>query len=158
MNAYKQIQLAKPSDALRIAEMSRDLIESGLGWSWTPSRVARAINGKHSNVILTLDGNKLTGFAIMKYLNEEACLHLFAVHPNYRRKGIGTRMLKWLEETALISGNGVVYLETRLTNQEGREFYKSLGYKVIQHVPGYYRGRETAVYMAHDLWTKVPAA
>lgn len=66
-------------------------------------------------------------------------------------------MIKWLEKTALISGNGVVYLETRLTNQEGRKFYESLGYKVIQRIPGYYKGRETAVRMAHDLWSKVPA-
>ena len=76
-------------------------------------------------------------FAIMNYLNEEACLNLFGFHPNHRRKGVGTRMIKWLEETALISGNGVVYLETRLTNKESRKFYKSLGYKVIQRIPQY---------------------
>ena len=66
-------------------------------------------------------------------------------------------MIKWLEETALINGNGVVYLETRLTNKESRKFYKSLGYKVIQRIPGYYKGRETAIRMAHDLWDKVPS-
>jgi len=158
MNCNERIQLAKPSDALLIAEMSRDLIESGLGWSWTPSRVAKQIKGVHSNVILTLKENCAIGFAIMKYLNEEACLNLFGVHPNHRRKGVGTRMINWLEETALISGNGVVYLETRLTNKESRRFYKSLGYKVIQRIPRYYKGRETAIRMAHDLWIKVPTS
>lgn len=64
-------------------------------------------------------------------------------------------MIKWLEETALINGNGVVYLETRLKNHEARKFYKSLGYKVIQRIPGYYEGRETAVRMAHNLWADV---
>ena len=156
MNGNEHIQLAKPSDALLIAEMSRDLIESGLGWSWTPSRVAREIKGVNSNVILTLKENCVIGFAIMKYLNEEACLNLFGVHPNHRRKGVGTRMLKWLEETALTNGNGVVYLETRLANEASRKFYKSLGYKVIQRIPGYYNGRETAIRMAHDMWIKLP--
>jgi len=151
------IRLAKTSDALIIAEMSRDLIESGLGWSWTPSRVAGEIKELNSNVILALEGNDIIGFAVMTYLNEEAHLNLFGVHPGHRRKGVGTRMVKWLEKTALISGIGAVYLETRLTNQEGRKFYKTLGYKVIQRIPGYYRGRETAVRMAHDLWSKVPS-
>ena len=151
------IRLAKTSDALIIAEMSRDLIESGLGWSWTPSRVAGEINETNSNVILTLEGKYVIGFGVMKYLKEEAYLNLFGVHPDHRRKGVGTRMMKWLEKTALISGIGAVYLETRLTNQEGRNFYKSLGYKVIQRIPGYYMGRETAVRMAHDLWSKVPS-
>jgi ribosomal-protein-alanine N-acetyltransferase len=155
MICNEEIRLAKISDALRIAEMSRDLIESGLGWSWTPSRVVREINEQYSNVVVTLEGNDVIGFAVMKYLDGEACLNLFGVHPNHRRKGVGTRMIKWLEETALINGNGVVYLETRLKNHEARKFYKSLGYKVIQRIPGYYEGRETAVRMAHNLWSGV---
>jgi ribosomal-protein-alanine N-acetyltransferase len=38
-----QIRLARPSDAQAIAEMSRDLIEHGLGWRWTPSRIRAAL-------------------------------------------------------------------------------------------------------------------
>jgi len=155
MICSEEIRLAKICDALCIAEMSRDLIESGLGWSWTPSRVVREINEKHSNVVVTHERNDVIGFAVMRYLDGEACLNLFGVHPNHRQKGVGTRMIKWLEETALINGNGVVYLETRLRNHGAREFYKSLGYKVIQRIPGYYKGRETAVRMAHDLWSGV---
>ena len=155
MICNQQIRLAKTSDALLIAKMSRDLIESGLGWSWTPSRVSREIKATNSNVILSLEGNQVIGFAVMKYLDDEATLNLFGVHPKHRRKGVGTRMLKWLEQTALISGNGIVYLETRLTNTEGRKFYTSMGYKVIQRIPGYYKGRETALRMAHDLWSDV---
>ena len=152
------IRLAKISDALRIAEMSRDLIESGLGWSWTPSYVVREINKKNSNVVVMVEGNKVIGFAVMKYFDDEARLNLFGVHLKHRRRGVGTRMIKWLEETALINGNGVVYLEARLRNHGAREFYKFLGYKVIQRIPGYYEGRETAIRMAHDLWSGVSSA
>lgn len=153
MICSERIRLAKSGDAVRIAEMSRDIIELGLGWSWTPSRVTKEMNEKNSNVIVTLEGNEVIGFAVMKYLDGEARLNLFGVHPNHRRKGVGTRMIKWLEKTALINGNSVVYLEARLRNQGAREFYKGLGYKEIQHIPGYYKGRETAVRIAHDLWS-----
>ncbi len=147
------IRLANINDSSCIAEMSRDLIESGLGWSWTPSRVAREITEKCSNVIVTVEGDEILGFGVMKYSDCEARLNLFAVHPTYRRKGIGTRMIKWLEKTALIYGSSVVYLEMRLRNQAAREFYTSLGYEEIQRVPGYYKQRETALRMAHDLWS-----
>ena len=153
MITNEEIQLAKVSDALCIAEMSRDLIESGLGWSWTQPRVIKEILSEYSNVIVTREGIDIVGFAIMKYLESEARLNLFGVSQSHRRKGVGTRMVKWLEETALINGNGLVYLETRLKNQEARDFYKTLGYKVIQRIPGYYKGSETAVRMAHDLWS-----
>ncbi len=147
--------MANSNNAVFIAEMSRDLVESGFKWSWTPSAVIKEIKSKNSNVIVTLNENKVIGFAVMKYYDCEARLNLFAVHLNYRRKGIGSKMIKWLEETVLINGNDVVYLETRLGNEEAREFYKSLGYKVIQRIPGYYRRRETAIRMARDLCSNV---
>ncbi len=155
MICSEQIRLAAPPDALRIGEMSRDFIESGLGWSWTPARVLSAIDDEHSNVVAAYEGNEVIGFAIMQYLETEARLDLFGVHPGHRRKGVGTRIVRWLEQTALVNGNGVVYLETRLRNHEAREFYKALGYRVVQRLPGYYRGKETAIRMAHDLWAGV---
>lgn len=154
MISNDEIRLARPNDAVRIAEMSRSYIESGLGWSWTPVRVVREITSKSTNVIVAVDGTEVAGFAIMKYLNDEARLNLFAVHPKYRRRGIGTRMIKWLEKTALINGNRLVYLEVRQGNRAARKFYESLGYAVIQHIPGYYRGREAAIRMTHDLWPR----
>ncbi len=35
--------------------MSRDLIESGLGWSWGPERVARSIANKDTFTLLACD-------------------------------------------------------------------------------------------------------
>ena len=149
-----QIHLASVHDALRIAEMSRHTIESGLGWSWTPARVEREIRAQQSNVIIAVEGSEMVGFAIMSYADDEARLNLFAVHPHHRRKGIGTRMLQWLERTALVNGSGVVYLEARQNNLTARHFYEALGYRVVQHIPRYYKGREAAVRMAHDLWAE----
>src|SRR6185369_15763529 len=37
------VRLALPTDARGIAEMSREYIEHGLGWSWTRERVLKAI-------------------------------------------------------------------------------------------------------------------
>src|ERR1700722_2843442 len=34
------IRLARAADALAIADMSREYIEYGLGWSWTTARIA----------------------------------------------------------------------------------------------------------------------
>ena len=62
-----EIRVAKCVDAVFIAEMSRDIVESGLGWSWTPSHVIEEINSKNSNVIVTLKGNIVIGFAVMNY-------------------------------------------------------------------------------------------
>ncbi len=153
MICSEEIRLATFDDARCIAEMSKNLVESGLGWSWTSSRVAREIKAKNVNVIVAVKESIILGFAVMRYFDDEARLNLFAVHPKHRRKGIGGQMIQWLEEATLINGIGIVYLETRLSNEAARKFYESQGYEVVQRIPGYYRGREAAVRMAHDLWS-----
>ncbi|MEO8804526.1 MAG: GNAT family N-acetyltransferase [Burkholderiaceae bacterium] len=146
------LRLAHESDALRIAQMSRDQIERGLGWSWTTQRVLRSIADAETNVVVALAAGKLAGFAIMKYHDDEAHLLLLAVQPSARRQGIGAALVAWLEQAALTAGVGQVWLEARQGNVAARAFYRHLGYREIQVLPGYYQGREACVRIARDLW------
>src|SRR5258705_6236724 len=52
MSQLSTMALARASDAREIAEMSRDLIEEGLTWSWTPARVQHFIMGAESSVVV----------------------------------------------------------------------------------------------------------
>lgn len=152
------ISLASGDDALPIARMSRDLIERGLGWSWTPLRVRRSIEDANTNVVLASRGGVPIGFGIMKYHDDEAHLLLLAVQPAQGRQGIGAALVGWLEAAALIAGIGQVYLEARAANAAARSFYRRLGYGEIQMLPGYYRGLEASVRMAKDLWLEQAAS
>ncbi len=151
MNEYK-IRLAKIRDATQIGALSREIIEYELGWSWTPPRIARKIKSRNANVVVAAKREKVIGFAVRGYIKDEAHLDLFGVDPTYQRQGVGTKLIEWLEKTALVSGIGIIYLETRLTNATGRKFYQNLGYKNIQRIPRYYDGKETAIRLAKDLW------
>jgi [ribosomal protein S18]-alanine N-acetyltransferase len=146
------LRLAHETDALRIAQMSRDQIERGLGWSWTTQRVLRSIFDAETNVVVALVAGRLAGFAIMKYHDDEAHLLLLAVQPKARRQGIGAALVAWLEQSALAAGVGQVWLEARQSNAPARAFYRQLGYREIQVLPGYYQGREACVRIARDLW------
>lgn len=149
-----ELELARPSDASQIGTMSRDLIESGLSWSWKPARVARHIRSPDVVVLVARDQSQLVGFAIMEFFSDDAHLYLLGIKPSHQRMGIGRRLLNWLEESALTAGTPIVYLEVRATNRVARQFYRSLGYREITQVPGYYQGRESAVRIAQDLWSK----
>ena len=146
------LRLARETDALHIAQMSRDQIERGLGWSWTTQRVLRSIFDAETNVVVAWAAGKLRGFAIMKYHEDEAHLLLLAVQPGARRQGVGGALVAWLEQAALTAGVGQVWLEARQGNAAARAFYRQLGYREIQVLPGYYQGREACVRIARDLW------
>ncbi len=154
MRLPAQLELATAVDASRIAEMSRDHIETGLGWSWTSRRVMRSLRCRETAVLKASRDGRLSGFAIMHFGSTEAHLLLLAVRPRQRRGGVGRAMVRWLEESALTAGLGVVYLEVRASNIAAQRFYQRLGYRRIAYVPGYYSGREAAYRMASDLWAK----
>ena len=94
------IRFADRADALAIAEMSRDLIEKGLGWSWTKERVTRCLRHPDTNVVIAVRNADRAGFGIMKYGEEEAHLLLLAVRPAHARCGVGRRLVDWLEASA----------------------------------------------------------
>ena len=139
------------ADAMAVAEMSRDLIEAGLGWSWSQQRVTRAISDRETTVLTARHRGRLIGFGIMEFGEEKAHLSLLAVKFGYQRKGIGTHVFGWLKESALTAGIAAVKLELRATNVVGQQFYRSLGFEEAGWAVGYYRGRETALRMVLHL-------
>ena len=126
-----EIGLARAGDASRIALYSRDLIEHGLGWGWTPSRILRAMATKDINVAVAREADRPIGFGIMRYRDEEAHLLLLGVAADRQRRGIGSALMAWLERTALDAGIGVLRLEARKRNESARAFYRRLGYQEV---------------------------
>lgn len=144
-------RLARPTEAGTLAAMSRDLIEYGLTWRWTPMRVAASIQAANVNVLVACSRGKIAGFAIMRYGDDDAHLDLLAVAPSYRRAGVGRGLLQWLEKCAVVGGIFSVALEVRETNNGARLFYEHMGYHRLARFPGYYQGIEAALRMARDL-------
>ena len=163
------IRLAEPRDAQAIAAMSRDLIESGLGWKYDAARVLRAMRDRETLTVVACESAKtaapaargaVTGFAIMELGDERAHLVLLAVRPSHRRLGIGQRLLDWLLESARVAGMASLHLELRAGNDAARRFYRAMGFYETVLVPGYYRSgegrKEGALRMLRVLRTPGP--
>jgi ribosomal-protein-alanine N-acetyltransferase len=151
MSELVYLGLARNSDAREIAEMSRDLIEQGLSWSWTPARVQHFICGRESSVVVARREQRIAAFAIMHFGDEVAHLNLLAVAPEHRRQGLGRKLMEWLTATALDAGVFRINLELRDHNEPARQFYERLGFEQLGVVQGYYQGREAALRMSRQL-------
>lgn len=146
------VALARRDDVRAIALGSRDLVEHGLAWAWTPSRVLRSLRSTSALVVVArAGGDRLAGFAIMRYAADEAHLDLLAVVPERRGHGVGRRLVEWLEKPALVAGITTVELEVRAGNRGARAFYERLGYREVGRLAGYYQGRESAIRMRRAL-------
>ena len=155
------IRLAEASDAHGIAEMSRDFIESGLGWRYDATHIQRALRRRETAVLVASERPTYVardrqrqlpaGFAIMDFGDERAHLVLLAVQPAMRRRGIGRRLVDWLIESSLTAGMASVHLELRASNEAARRFYRALGFSETVLMPKYYNGREAAMRMIRIL-------
>ena len=145
------IRLATPRDAQAIALMSRDLVESGLGWKYDAARVLQAIREPDTLAPVACERGRIAGFALMEFGEERAHLVLLAVRPAERRRGIGRLLVEWLVASARVAGIASLHLELRAGNEAARGFYRALGFDETIVVPGYYRGREAALRMIRVL-------
>lgn len=151
MSQILTLGLAVPAEASIIARMSRDLIESGLCWSWTPPRVQRHIRDRDCSVVVARATHRLAGFAIMRFAQESAHLNLLAVQPEWQRQGCGRRLIEWLVASADVAGIRCINLELRSGNAVARRFYDRLGFQVAGERPRYYEGVESATTMSLNL-------
>lgn len=131
--------------------MSRLHIEYGLDWRWTPAKVKRNIKDKETMVLIASREGTIAGFAIMRFGDDQAHLFLLAVQPEYRRSGIGRSMMQWLEKSCRTAGIQAVRLEVRASNRVALRFYRSLGYRFLASVAGYYDRREAAAILGKSL-------
>jgi ribosomal protein S18 acetylase RimI-like enzyme len=151
MPALALVTLAQAADAREIAEMSRDLIEDGLAWAWTPARVVQFMASKDSSVIVTRRGGRIAAFALMHFGDDTAHLNLLAVAAAYRRQGLGRQLVEWLCASALEAGVGKINLELRANNLGAQAFYAALDFESQSIKQGYYQGREAALRMSRRL-------
>ena len=141
------LRLACLREAQAMAEMSRTLIEAGLGWRYTPARIADLIADADTVALVAHDAARVQGFAVMQFGHEHAHLVLLCVQPTQRQRGIGRRLTEWLLKTARVAGLESIRLELRADNTAALAFYRRLGFTETEAVPAYYDRRIPAQRM-----------
>ncbi len=145
------ITTAHTNDATTIARLSRNDIEYGLPWSWTPARITRCVADEQFNVVVARDADLLAGFGIMQYDDTGANLSLLGVNAARRRRSIGTRIVVWLVQVAINAGIFDVVVQLREHNTDAKAFYQRLAFEPIDRVEDYYRSGEAALVMCKQL-------
>lgn len=138
-------------EAQAMAEMSRDLVETGLGWRYTPVRMAALISDPDTVALVACEASHIRGFAVMRFGDEHAHLALLCVDSGRQRRGIGSRLTEWLVKSAQVAGIVSIELEVRADNLAALAFYRRLAFSETQLVPGYYSDQIAARRMVRAL-------
>ena len=76
----------------------------------------------------------IVGTAMSGFDGHRGWVYYVAVHPDHRRKGIGTELMQRVESALHASGCPKINLQIRADNAEVRSFYASMGYEVEERI------------------------
>lgn len=97
--------------------------------------------------VAEVDG-KVVGMVVVWLLVDEAHVATLATHPNYRRQGIGRRLLAHALRHMMPDGARSSFLEVRESNFAAQEMYRKFGYEATGRRRRYYRDNdEDAILM-----------
>ena len=94
---------------------------------------------RQGGAVVATAGKQMTGCALWKQEPGHLYVGRLAVLPEFRKAGIGGRLMEWVEEQAVRLGAPKVRLMVRVTLGAIREYYERKGYRVTgrgSH-PGY---------------------
>ncbi len=91
--------------------------------------------------------SRVVGYVIG--VRERGYCHIIsiAVHPAYRRKGIGSALLKKLIEIMEHKGLTSFLLEVRVSNTAAINLYRRFGFRIVRRIPSYYKDGEDCFVM-----------
>ncbi len=119
---------------------------------WSARFFLEEIRVSCAKFVLAEMAGRIVGYIIYWQLPKEVDIHNLAVHPAYRRRGIGHSLLSSAIDSAKGQGSNRVTLEVRKSNQAAQQLYHTLGFVERGVRKGYYSDDgEDALVMVLDL-------
>ena len=105
-------------------------------------------------------GGRLVGYGGFWHIEDKAHISNVAIHPEYRRKGLGKKLLAHLLELAVERRATKATLEVRPSNIAAQRLYGSFGFEVIAVKQDYYtdEGEDALIMWSEDIATALEIA
>lgn len=96
--------------------------------TWSLDSIEKELSNKFARYIVCKDGEKVIGFIGAWIIASEGQITNLAVHPDYRKKGIGKKLMESLISSLKNENCNAITLEVRESNTIAKNLYKSLGF------------------------------
>jgi ribosomal protein S18 acetylase RimI-like enzyme len=100
--------------------------------------------------LLALDGGKVAGTARYELRDGYLYVGRVAVHPAFRRRGVGVELMRYIEKIAPGLGRTRLRLGTRQSMPGNIAFYEGLGYRIVEREQ-HPRGPDINVWFEKEL-------
>lgn len=105
---------------------------------WNEESIASELENRLSLWLVALEGDRVAGYVGSQTVLGEADMMNIAVHPDFRRKGIGEALVKKLIAELSQRGCHSLTLEVRVSNEPAKNLYEKLGFVMVGRRKNYY--------------------
>ena len=119
---------------------------------WPPQAYRQELESNRLAAYLVGEiGAEIVAYGGVWLMVDEAHVTTFAVHPRYRRRGVGERLLLSLIDLSIARHAREATLEVRLSNLAARRLYEKYGFRPVGIRPRYYSdNQEDALIMTTE--------
>ena len=118
--------------------------------AWTINNLVSEFQNEYSHLFGEVVDGKVVGYVCARTMYEEAQICNVAVLPDYRRRGIATKLLETIAEFVANEGCERSELEVNVANAPAVELYKKCGYEIVGTRVNFYRRTR---YPSRDAYT-----
>ncbi len=142
------IRRCKYEDILSVAELEK---LSFKGECWGFGTLASAFENSQYSMFVAEEDGEIAGYGCISVSYENCDLENVLVAEEYRRSGVGRRILNELLQEAKSRGAENMFLEVRVSNSPAMRLYLSAGFVGVYARSRYYSDGEDCLVMKKSL-------
>lgn len=119
---------------------------------WSENSIASELSNKLSLWLVAIEDDKVVGYVGSQTVLGETDMMNIAVHPDYRKKGIGTALIVGLIGALEKRGSHSLMLEVRISNEVAISVYRKLGFDEVGRRKNYYRNPKEDALILRKEW------
>lgn len=108
-----------------------EIEEASFTDAWTRSGFEESLTQTYAKMFTAKIGETVVGYCCLYHILDEGEIINVAIHPNWRGRGLGGRMLGFLLEEGRKDGVNRFILDVRESNVAAQKLYESAGFKKI---------------------------
>lgn len=125
-------------------------------FSWCEEDFIRCLRQRNCIGMVAEHHERVLGFMIYELHKNRLHVLNFAVHPDYRRRGVGSQMIQKLSGKLGLGRRNRIMLEVRETNLDAQLFFRELGFRAISLLRDFYEDTTEDAYLMQYRYQAVP--
>ena len=143
-----EIRKMTAADVAQIAELEKVCFSD----PWSEKSIASELENDLSVWLVAVEGETVAGYVGSQSVLGETDMMNIAVSPDYRRRGIGEKLVTELVIQLQAEGNRRLMLEVRASNTPAQKLYEKLGFQMVGRRPRYYHNPKEDALILRKEW------